>query len=130
MATMTAPTNAGPATTRREGAERKAPTVSPRVDIYETEKAYVLLADMPGIGPDGLDVVAERDELIVRGRVEPPATTPDYQEFELANYYRAFALTEDLDTSGITATLKDGVLKVEIPKSLRVQPKKIQVRVE
>jgi HSP20 family molecular chaperone IbpA len=100
------------------------------VDIYETEKAYVLLADMPGIGPEGLDVVAERNELIVRGRVEPPATTPDYQEFELANYYRAFALTEDLDTSGITATLKDGVLKVEIPKSLRVQPKKIQVRVE
>jgi HSP20 family protein len=130
MATMTAPTNAAPATTRREGAERKVPTVSPRVDIYETEKVYVLLADMPGIGPEGLDVVAERNELIVRGRVEPPATTPDYQEFELANYYRAFALTEDLDTSGITATLKDGVLKVEIPKSLRVQPKKIQVRVE
>jgi HSP20 family protein len=130
MATMTAPTAAAPTTTRREGVEQRVPTVSPRVDIYETEKAYVLLADMPGVGPDGLDVVAERDELIVRGRVDPPATTPDYQEFELANYYRAFALTEDLDTAAITATLKDGVLRVEIPKSARVQPKKIPVRVE
>jgi HSP20 family protein len=130
MATMTAPTNAAPTSTRREGAERRVPTVSPRVDIYETEKAYVLLADMPGVGPDGLDVVAERDELIVRGRVEPTGTTPDYQEFELTNYYRAFALTEDLDAAAITATLKDGVLKVEIPKSPRVQPKKIPVRIE
>ena len=83
-----------------ETPERAARTVAPRVDIYETEKAFVLLADMPGVAPDGLDVVAERDELIIRGRVEPPATTPDYQEFELANYYRAFMLTEDLDTDG------------------------------
>ena len=128
MATMTTTTAQTP--TRRQTAERAMPTIAPAVDIFETDKAYVLLADMPGVAPDGLDVVAERDELIVRGRVEPTATTPDYQEFELANYYRAFALTEDLDTSGITATLKDGVLKVEIPKSPRVQPKKIPVRIE
>ena len=80
--------------------------------------------------PNGLDVVAERDELIVRGRVEPRATTPDYQEFELANYYRVFMLTEDLDTDGISAALRDGVLRVEIPKSPRTQPKKIPVRAE
>jgi HSP20 family protein len=126
MATMTTP----PPTTRETAEQRTARTVSPRVDIYEAEKAYVLLADMPGVTPDGLDVVAERDELIVRGRVEPPATVPDYQEFELASYYRAFTLTDDLDTDGITATLKDGVLRVEIPKSPRSEPKKIPVRME
>ena len=112
----------------RGGAERAQRTVPPRVDIYETEKAYVLLADMPGVPPDGVDVVAERDELIIRGRVEQPATTPDYQEFELANYYRAFTLTDDLDTDGITARLSDGVLRVEIPKSARTVLKKIPVR--
>jgi len=85
---------------------------------------------MPGVAPDGLEVIAERGDLVVRGRVEPPATTPDYQEFELANYYRAFTLTEDLDTAGITAVLRDGVLRVEIPKSPRLQPKKIPVRTE
>jgi HSP20 family protein len=129
MATQT--TTMTPPSTRRETAERPAArTLSPRVDIYETDKAYVLLADLPGVGPDGLDVVAERGELVIRGRVSHPATTPDYQEFELADYYRTFALTEDLDTSGITATLRDGVLRLEIPKSPRMQPKKIPVRTE
>jgi HSP20 family protein len=126
MATMT--TTAPPS--RRETAERPTRTVSPAVDIYETDTAYVLLADMPGVPPDGLDVVAERDELIVQGRVERPTGTPDYGEFELADYRRAFSLTEDLDTDRITATLRDGVLRVEIPKSPRVQPKKIPVRTE
>jgi HSP20 family molecular chaperone IbpA len=128
MATVTtAPTQAPE---RREAPERAVRTMAPCVDIYETEKSYVLLADMPGVTPDGLDVVAERDELVVRGRVERPTTTPDYQEFELADYYRAFSLTEDLDADSTTATLRDGVLRVEIPKSPRMQPKKIPVRTE
>src|ERR1700716_1864373 len=137
MATVTtAPTQAPE---RREAPERAVRTMAPRVDIYETEKSYVLLADMPGVTPDGLDVVAggdgldavaERAELVVRGRVERPTTTPDYQEFELADYYRAFSLTEDLDADTTTATLRDGVLRVEIPKSPRMQPKKIPVRTE
>jgi HSP20 family protein len=128
MATVTtAPTQAPE---RREAPERAVRTMAPRVDIYETEKSYVLLADMPGVTPDGLDVVAERDELVVRGRVERPTTTPDYQEFELVDYYRAFSLTEDLDADTTTATLRDGVLRVEIPKSPRMQPKKIPVRTE
>jgi HSP20 family protein len=119
-----------PATPRREALERTARTIAPRVDIYETETAYVVLADMPGVTADGLEVVAERDSLIVRGRVEPPPTPPDYQEFELGDYYRAFTLTEDLETDRVTAALRDGVLRVEIPKSPRVLPKKIPVRTE
>jgi HSP20 family protein len=128
MATLT--TTAPRTPTRREASERTVHTVSPRVDIYETEKAFVLLADMPGVAPDGLDVEAEGDTLVIRGRVNPPATPPDYQEFELANYQRAFVLTEDLETDGITAVLKDGVLRLEIPKSPRLLPKKIPVRTE
>jgi HSP20 family molecular chaperone IbpA len=111
----------------RQPAQR---TVAPLVDIYEGEKSFILLADMPGVTADGLDVVAERDTLTIRGRVPPPAAAPDYQEFELADYYRVFTLTEDLDTAGISAGLKDGVLRVEIPKSPRVQPRKIAVRTE
>ena len=52
------------------------------------------------------------------------------REFELADYHRRFILTEDLDAERITAVLRDGVLRVEIPKSPRVQPKKIPVRTE
>jgi HSP20 family protein len=132
MATMTTTptTTAAQTPTRRQTAERTMPTIAPAVDIFETDKAYVLLADMPGVRPDGLDVVAERDELVIRGRVERPVIAPVYQEFELADYRCAFTLTEDLDTDGITAALKDGLLRVEIPKSPLVQPKKIPVRTE
>jgi HSP20 family protein len=132
MATMTTstPTPATATPARRETVDRALGTIAPRVDIFETEKSFVLLADMPGVAPDGLEVIAERGDLVVRGRVEPPAATPDYQDFELANYYRAFTLTEDLDTAGITAVLRDGVLRLEIPKSPRLQPKKIPVRTE
>jgi len=55
---------------------------------------------------------------------------PTTRRFELADYYRAFSLTEDLDADNTTATLRDGVLRVEIPKSPRTQPKKIPVRTE
>jgi len=85
---------------------------------------------MPGVTADGLQVVAERHELVIQGRVERAPTPPDYQEFELADYRRTFMLTEDLDTDGINATLRDGVLKVEIPKSPLAQPKKVPVRTE
>ena len=104
--------------------------MAPRVDIYETDTNFVVLADMPGVTPDGLEVIAERDSLTLRGRVEEPSTSRDYQEFELVDYHRAFTLTEDLDTNGVTAILRDGVLTVDVPKSPQVQPKKIPVRTE
>lgn len=139
MATMTTATSTPPATGREAGSRDTAPrreltertrTVSPLVDIFETDKAYVLLADMPGVQRDGLEVVARHDELVIRGRVDRPTTTADYQEFELADYHRVFTLTEDLDTDGISAVLRDGLLRIEIPKSRRMQSKKIQVRME
>lgn len=128
MATLMTPPTAAPSS--RETVERSTRTIAPSVDIFETDKAYVLLANMPGVPPDGLEVLIERDALMIRGRVSSPAKPPDYREFELANYERTFVLTEDLDTGGMTASLRDGVLRVEIPKSQRMQPKKIPVRTE
>jgi len=133
MATTT--TMSRPSTRTRDkndaiAVERATRTVVPRVDIYETDTAYVLLADMPGVASGGLEVTADRDELTIRGHVQPTMNTPDYQEFELTDYHRIFVLTEDLDTASITATLKDGVLRVEVPKHPRLQPKKISVRAE
>jgi HSP20 family molecular chaperone IbpA len=127
--TMTPPAavNAGATRARPQRAVR---SVLPRVDIYETERSYCLVADMPGVGAEGLEVSAHRNTLVIHGRVERPATRPDYREFELGDYQRAFILGEDLDSSGIAATLRDGVLRVEIPKSPDNRPKKIPVRTE
>jgi HSP20 family protein len=129
MTTLTRTGTTMPAT-RRDERYAPAHTLAPLVDVYETDEMYVLLADMPGVQPDGLDVIAERDSLTIRGRVERPAAEPDYQEFELSDYYRAFTLSEDLESDKVTAVLRDGVLRVEIPKSPRVKPKKIAVRTE
>jgi len=129
MTTLTRTGTTMPAT-RRDERYAPAHTLAPPVDVYETDEMYVLLADMPGVQPDGLDVIAERDSLTIRGRVERPAAEPDYQEFELSDYYRAFTLSEDLESDKVTAVLRDGVLRVEIPKSPRVKPKKIAVRTE
>lgn len=131
MATPTTPTTTTvPAAIRREAPQRAIPEVPPPVDIYETDNSYVLLADMPGVKPDDIHVVAERNQLVIRGRVEPPQITYDYQEWEPTNYFRAFALTDDLDPNNITVTFRDGVLRCEIQKSERVKPKRIPIRTE
>jgi HSP20 family molecular chaperone IbpA len=104
--------------------------VAPLIDVYETDEAFVVVADMPGVRPDGLEVVAERETLTIRGRVIRPQVPPEHQEYELADYFQSLALTEDLDSSAVSATLKDGVLRVTIPKSPTVRPKRIQVKVE
>jgi HSP20 family molecular chaperone IbpA len=123
---------AAPPSTEHE-TERAVLTVSPRADIFETDTAFVILADMPGVGRDGIELVADKHTLVVRGRISRAPTNVDarqveHREFELADYHRTFTLTEDLDSDGITGTLQDGVLRVEVPKSPRVQPKKIPVR--
>jgi HSP20 family molecular chaperone IbpA len=129
MATSTTATTATPAA-RRPAARQPSPTIAPRVDIYETDETFVLLADMPGVAPDGLEIVAERDTLTIRGRVNRPERPPEYSEFDLADYYRVFTLTEDLEMDDTPATLNDGVLRLEIRKSKRVQPRTIPVRTE
>lgn len=125
MATTTSP----PSTTR-EATERAVGVLLPPVDIIETDNSFALLADMPGVSPEGLEVLTERDALIVRGHAERSNEELEYREFELGEYRRTFLMTEDLDTSGITATLRDGVLRLEIPKSEKTKPKRISVRAE
>lgn len=111
-------------------APRAARTSTPWVDIYESDRTFVLIADVPGVAPEGLEIVAESGSLNIHGRVLPSQATQLYSEFDLGDYHREFMLTEDLDTDKIAATLRDGVLRMEIPKSPQVQPRKIPVRTE
>ena len=113
----------------RESETRGEHTI-PTVDIYETDTAHVLLADMPGVHSEGLDIQVEHDRLTVRGRVgEGDQARPHHQEFKLRDYYRAFTLTDQVDTEKINATLSDGVLRIELPKSARAQVRKIPVTI-
>jgi HSP20 family molecular chaperone IbpA len=103
-------------------------TVMPVTDVFETATGFTIVADMPGVAPDRLEVTAEREALTIRGRVIRPSQPPRHREFDLADYAQTFTLTEDLDATRIRASLKDGVLRITIPRSATVQPRRIEIQ--
>jgi HSP20 family protein len=103
---------------------------TPRVDIYETNDELTLYADVPGVGPDDVDLRYENGELILRGRVKPRHRDEQFlfQEYEEGDFYRAFTIHESIDAGRIEAECKNGVLIVHLPKVERARPKQITVR--
>lgn len=110
---------------------RMGPTFSPAVDIFETQEALVLLADMPGVAKEDISIDLEDDRLTITGQTAPAAPAAERllsQEFVAGRYLRRFALSEVIDRAGIKATMgNDGVLKVTLPKVKQAQPRKITV---
>jgi HSP20 family molecular chaperone IbpA len=105
--------------------------VLPAVDVYEDESGITLLADMPGVPRDQLELKVEGDALSIEGAVR--ALTPEglegvYAEVRVPRYRRTFTLSRELDTSRIDASLKDGVLTLRIPKQAHAQPRRIDVQ--
>lgn len=107
-------------------------TVQPAIDVYETESSITLLADMPGVPRDQLEIHVEGDSLQIQGQAQPqiPADLePLWAEVRVPRYRRSFTLSRELDTSRIEANLKDGVLTLRIPKQAHAQPRRVQVNV-
>ena len=118
-----------------EGAERTRdrPVYVPRVDIVETEDALEILADMPGVTRDGVEVTLEQRVLRIRGRAElplPEGVAPLYLEYEPGDYERAFTLSEAVDPAGIEARVRGGVLRLRLPKAGPAKPQRIEVRAD
>jgi HSP20 family protein len=109
---------------------RNVKTFVPRVDIYETKEALFLIADMPGVDDKTVDVELEKDILTISGRVEN-GKIKDYNlvfsEYEVGDYERKFTLSDEIDQAHIKATVKQGVLRLELPKAEKVKPKKITI---
>lgn len=100
---------------------RPAPraTRAPRYEIRESGERLTLLAEMPGVRAGDVEVTLENEVLRVRGRVAP--ATPEglrlgHAEFEPADFEAAFGVREELDAERITASLRHGLLRVELPK--------------
>lgn len=108
-------------------------TFVPRVDIYEAHDKVVLLADMPGVGESSVDITLEKNILAVRGQVEfsPPENYElAYAEYYVGDYERTFALSDEVDRARIEATMKNGVLRLVLPKDESAKTRKIAVRTE
>ena len=102
-------------------------SVSPQVDIYETEGELVLVADVPGVSKDGVDIKLEDGVLEVTAHRPGSDDKPVYEEYRPASYYRAFNLSDSIDAEGIKAGLDSGVLTVTLPKTPKAKPRKIEI---
>jgi len=110
---------------------RQHPVLVPRVDIVEREDALYLVADMPGADEESIDIGVEKNVLTVTGRMAPTAHEGFRQvldEFDEGDYQRSFTLSNEIDQSGIQATMKDGVLRLVLPKAKEAVPRKIKVK--
>jgi HSP20 family protein len=109
----------------------QAPRYVPAVDIFETPEEYVVLAEMPGCDPKGIDVQFENGELTIYGRGAPrrlPQTGWLAREFGIGDYYRTFRVTESIETEKISAEYEHGILTLRLPKVEQARPRKIEVR--
>lgn len=103
----------------------------PRVDIYETGQDIFLAADMPGVDDRSVDITLEKGVLTITGNVEP--VQPDnyslaYAEYTVGDFQRSFSLTDQIDQEHIEATVKDGVLRLRLPKAPQAKARKIAVK--
>ena len=103
------------------GAERtrERQAFIPRVDIYETEDKICVIADMPGVAPESVDITLEKNVLTINGYVDfvqPEGYALAYAEYRVGDFTRSFSLSNEIDQEHIEANLKDGVLRLHMPK--------------
>lgn len=131
---MNTSTTTTPTTTReRPRAERpEAPSVAPAVDIYQNADELLLVADLPGVSHEGLSIDYERGLISIAGRPDPAPSGGNllYGTRDRPSFARTFSIPGTIDVSRISAELKDGVLRVRLPKMEQAKPRQIPVRTQ
>ena len=111
---------------------RPGRTYVPNVDIYETENAIWMWADMPGVDEKSIRVDLDGNVLTLEGQVATDQygdLKPAYAEYHVGNYLRRFTIGNDLDPGRIGARMQNGVLEIELPKAEKARPRRIEVQV-
>ncbi len=115
--------------TRQEQTRTVGRTLTPAVDIFEAEDSLTLVADMPGVAKEDLEINLEKGVLTIKGEIKIESRGKTIvREFIPANYYRQFKLSEHIDAEKTSAELNNGVLTLKIPKAESAKPKKIEIR--
>lgn len=116
----------------KESAERTRAKklYTPAVDIIEGKDDLVLVADMPGVDEHSVEITLEKDILSIYGKVEPEI--PDnhrlvLSEYGVGDYQRSFTISDEIDREKIEATVKNGVLRLTLPKAEKAKTRKIPV---
>ena len=106
---------------------------TPAVDIFETDSEITLLADLPGVVRNDLNIDLDNNELTITGEALPQEGTEEIdviREYQTGRYFRQFSISDKIDQSKIEASLTNGELRLVLPKVEPVTPKKITVKVE
>lgn len=118
-----------PSASEQTGRDADYPLIPP-ADVMEDSDGITLYLDMPGVSKDRLKVEADKNSLVIEGEVQfsmPPGMEPLYAELQSTRYRRTFTLSGELDAERTIASLKNGVLSVNIPLRAEVRPRKIDV---
>jgi HSP20 family molecular chaperone IbpA len=103
----------------------------PRADIYEVDDQIVIVADVPGVDEDSVEITLEKNVLTINAFVDPvemEGFALAFAEYEVGDYQRSFRLSDEIDREKIQATIKDGVLRLYLPKAAAAQARKISVK--
>lgn len=113
--------------------DKEAARWSPKVDIVEKEKSYVVRAEVPGVSKEDIDIDLKDNNLVIKGekKFEKKDEGDNYVRVESSygSFQRSFFIDEKVDRNKISAKYKDGVLEVTLPKKEEAAPKKIEVKV-
>ena len=127
--TVPAPREHAAAMQAQEGTRANEQYIEPRVDIFEDADGLTLMADLPGVTKENLDVEVKDEILTIQAHTRRESKgTPVYREFELTNFFRQFKLSERVDAERISAEFKHGVLTLRMPKAEEAKPKQISVQ--
>jgi HSP20 family molecular chaperone IbpA len=102
----------------------------PAVDIFENERELTLMADMPGVSRERLEVKVDGNTLSIEGQAVidmPEGMEALYADISTTRFRRNFTLSNELDSEQISAQMKDGVLTLRLPKRAELQPRRIEV---
>jgi HSP20 family molecular chaperone IbpA len=103
---------------------------APAVDIHETDEKITVVADMPGVRKESVEVDIKEGVLTISGTVEqvPERLRPVYREYQIGGYLRRFTIGDKIDSDGISAQMACGVLTLELPKADRLRSRRIEVQ--
>jgi len=117
----------------QEGTEhvRNQRVYMPNTDIYETDEKVFVIADIPGADEKSIDIMLEKNILTINAFVEPRQAdnyAMAYAEYEVGDYQRRFTLSTEIDRDNIEAVVKDGILRLYLPKAKSALARKISVK--
>ncbi len=113
-------------------AARKERPMVPPVDIYEIAEGLIVVADMPGVSKEKVDVRIEENVLEIRGEIDDlpgEEVSPLYAELTGKEYYRAFTIGPEFDLDKVEASMEAGCLRIFLPKVESEKPRKIEIKV-